>query len=451
MKKTILASLLLLLLKSSCYSQSWTNLGVGLGEPVYAMAVYNGSLYAAGAFTTDGGTTNISHIARWNGSSWLSVGNGLGGDVYALAVYNSELYAAGIFTTSGTGGTVLNHIARWNGSTWTAVGSGLNNFVNCLHVFNNELYAGGSFTIADGSVTANRVAKWNGSAWSALGTGISGGIVNAISDYNNELYAGGTFSGFVSKFNGSVWSQVGSISSATAVYCLAAWGANGATSGSTYYLYAGGDMNVPSPGMVRWNGTSWQSAVQQFNSSGKPKVFLPTYSYLYAGGGFNINVNVPTPHSVISVAKFNNFYWDSVGTGMDGDVLSLTVLNGVLIAGGNFLHAESLPAKYIARRNTTVGIEETNDNILVNIIYPNPMMEEAILKLQTKSGFDLPQLRVSDIYGREINPVTEMIAWSKMNHEIEFRILRSGLPAGIYFYRMTDGTKKISSGKFIIE
>ncbi len=40
-------------------------------------------------------------IARWNGASWQPVGTGMNWSVQALCVYNGELYAGGAFTTAG--------------------------------------------------------------------------------------------------------------------------------------------------------------------------------------------------------------------------------------------------------------------------------------------------------------------------------------------------------------
>ncbi len=446
MKKKFLIFSLVLLSVYNCRSASWGPLGVGLGGQVNAMTVYNGSLYAGGTFSVDGGSNSVLRIARWNGSSWVSVGNGFNGDVNALAVFNGDLYAAGSFTFSGT--TSLDRIAKWNGTSWSAVGTGLNNFAKCLYVFNNELYVGGAFTMA-GTTTVNRITKWNGSVWSALGTGVSaGGIVNTITDYAGEIYIGGTFGGNVSKFNGSAWSTVGSLS-ATEVYCLASWAPNGASSGATYFLYAGGDISVPSQGMVRWNGSSWSSAVQSFTANpGRPHVLLPTYSFLYSGGGFNITVS---GHSVKSVAKFQGSFWDSVGTGMDNDVLALTIYNGLLQAGGSFLNADGFAAKCVATRNILIGIDEPNETIISKDFFPNPFIDQATLKIITRPVIDQPVLKVFDLEGREMNPLTELVSFSKFNHEVEYRINRSGLSPGIYFYTLNDLKTIVAAGKFIIQ
>src|SRR5207248_3215562 len=76
--------------------------------------------------------------------------------VYALAVSGNDLYAAGQFTTAG--GSAANYIAKWNGSSWTALGSGTAGgtypFVYALAVSSSDLYAGGNFTMAGGKLSA---------------------------------------------------------------------------------------------------------------------------------------------------------------------------------------------------------------------------------------------------------------------------------------------------------
>jgi hypothetical protein len=74
-----------------------------------------------------------------------------GSGVYGLAVSGSDLYAAGVFTTAG--GTPANQIAKWNGSSWTALGSGLNGPA-VLAISGSDLFAGGKFTTAGGKVSA---------------------------------------------------------------------------------------------------------------------------------------------------------------------------------------------------------------------------------------------------------------------------------------------------------
>jgi len=120
-----------------------------MNNSVYSLAVFGGELYAGGNFTTAGGNA-ANYIAKWNGTSWSAVGVGMSDPVSALAVYNGELYVAGWYGT----------ISKWNGASWSAVGTGCNSDITALAVYGVSLYAGGWFTTAGGN-SANHIAKWS--------------------------------------------------------------------------------------------------------------------------------------------------------------------------------------------------------------------------------------------------------------------------------------------------
>ncbi len=111
----------------------------------------------------------------WDGSAWHAMGSGMGGsspDTYAVAVGpDGSLYAAGEFTS--VGGVAANHVARWDGASWSALGDGVNGSVFALAFGpDGSLYAGGSFTTA-GGVVADYLALWDAttSSWHPVGGG----------------------------------------------------------------------------------------------------------------------------------------------------------------------------------------------------------------------------------------------------------------------------------------
>ncbi len=227
---------------------NWEPMGNGFNDDVYAITRFNGSIYAAGAFTFSG-PVPMNHIGRWNGTNWVGVGpattlgcNGIvnamkawssgtslhlvvGGDftssggvattriasynastiqpqtswtalgagfngsVYAIERFNGSTYAAGSFTASGA--TALNHIARWDGTAWRPLGAGVNGTVLSLTVSNNTLVVGGAFTSAGGNPAAN-LARWDGTNWTTLGAGTDA-TVRALTTFHNEIQAGGDF------------------------------------------------------------------------------------------------------------------------------------------------------------------------------------------------------------------------------------------------------------------
>jgi hypothetical protein len=92
-------------------------------------------VYAGGAFTTAGGLP-ANFIAKWNGMSWSALGTGMNNSVYALAVDGSgNVYAGGYFG-----------ILKWNGTSWSALGPGMNGSISALALDGSgNLYAGGWF------------------------------------------------------------------------------------------------------------------------------------------------------------------------------------------------------------------------------------------------------------------------------------------------------------------
>ena len=212
---------------------TWYPLGTGVNNACNSIAIdSDNNVYAAGNFTTAGGTS-ANFIAKWVPSgttgTWYPLGTGLAGTTCNVIAIDSinNLYAAGNFTTAG--GTPVNSIAKWvpsgNTGTWYTLGTGLTttSLCNTLAIdSNNNVYAGGTFTNAGGTTVA-AVAKWVPSGttgtWYAMGTGVNN-VCNAIAvDSNNNAYvagnfatAGGIFSPNIAKWtpsgNTGTWSSI---------------------------------------------------------------------------------------------------------------------------------------------------------------------------------------------------------------------------------------------------
>ncbi|HYF14522.1 MAG TPA: hypothetical protein VD971_05545 [Phycisphaerales bacterium] len=183
----------------------------GLNGAVNDFAVHNGQIYAAGAFTQINGA-NSAFVARWNGSAWQPVGTGLtagapGGtnQAYALASYNGQLYAGGLF--AGAGGAASPNLVRWDGNAWQGVGGGASGPVYALAAQGGRLAVGGDFATVGAGVSARDLAWWSGLSWESFGGGTDG-AVRALEASGCSLYIGGSFNavnGVVSP-NAAVWS-----------------------------------------------------------------------------------------------------------------------------------------------------------------------------------------------------------------------------------------------------
>ncbi len=460
-------------------SGSWSSVGTGssngvsgsmFNTAVYALAVYNGELYAGGEFTQAGGMS-MNNIARWNGSSWNSVGvgseNGVNGTVRSLAVYNGELYVGGAFTQAGS--VSANYIARWNGTSWNSVGTGSENGVSgesntsvyALAVYNNELYVGGAFTQA-GSVSANYIARWNGSSWNSLGTGSNNGmssLVWALAVYNGELYVGGAFhqaggmtTGSIARWNGSGWNSVtnnGNGIAGFSVNSLAVY--NGE-------LYAGGMFSLSNDAnannIAKWDGSSW-SILGTSTANG---VSGGSYTYvnamavyngeLYVGGSFSNAAGM----SANKIARWNGTSWNILGTssisnGVNGGVWSLAEYNGEIYVGGIFTWVGGPSAYYggvqannIARWTISgaTDVEEneiTPTNFILHQNYPNPFNPSTTISF-TIAKPSFVTLKVYDVLGSE---VAELVIREFLAGEHTINFDANNLPAGTYYYILQVG------------
>ncbi|MFZ2630001.1 MAG: hypothetical protein WA081_07925 [Desulfosalsimonadaceae bacterium] len=330
-------------------TSTWSGMGTGMDNTVWALAVNAaGTVYAGGAFTTAGGVAAL-RAAQWNGAAWSALG-GVGvinnGIIYALALNaaGTTLYAGGTFTTAG--GSPGNYIAGWDGAAWSALGTGMNNTVYALTLnAAGTLYAGGSFTTA-GGLRVNRIAGWDGAAWSLLGAKINNTVYAiAVDAPAGLLYAGGSFTNAggatanrVARWNGTVWSALGTGMSSNTVYALAL-NADGTI------LYAGG--SFASAGGVantlriaQWNtGTStWGALSTGLNNTVRALAFDAVSGSLYAGGAFT-NAGSAQGDRIV---RWDGAAWNALGTGINNNTvyaLALNTAGTILYAGGNFTSA----------------------------------------------------------------------------------------------------------------
>lgn len=340
---------------------TWRRIGGGIfGDDVRAFAIHGGDLVAAGELSSAGGQP-VNGIARWDGSEWHAFGAGLdlsyaqGAEVFALAVYEGELYAGGEIDLAG--GAPVSGIARWDGVQWHAVGSGVQGVVRAMHVGRDGLlYVGGEFASAGGVAGTQNLAAWDGGAWLARGGGLPGPLNVSVWDlatYQGEVWAagnfdvpGGAFHEKVAIFDGASWRAAGNFpdtSIGTLAYALEPW--DGA-------MYVGGNFaevsGVPVQRMARFDGASWQSVGGVFNTSINQLVFDMSVwnDRLVIGGEFNqvgTDFFGPDADAVISnsIGAFDGAAWSPVGTGLgfNAPVRRAVPWNGGVVALGTFTAA----------------------------------------------------------------------------------------------------------------
>lgn len=409
MKKYITLIILFILSDSALFAQTFSTLGVGCNNKVFAitgdMSASN-VLYAGGEFLNAGGSP-VNYVAKWNGSAWSSLDGGMNYHVRSLVYFNNELHAGGGFNTVGSGANqiIAWGVAKWNGSTWSNLGNGIRGAgdnVYAMTEYGGELYAGGFFDTLSGFNPGRGIQKWNGSTWIPLGGTVGGGVsgppgfrVRALQVFNGELYVGGTFimagaisASNIAKWNGSSWSAIGT-------------GMNGDVHAFTVYngeLYIGGDFTLANG--VSVNHLAKLSGNTFVNIGGGVNGIiygLNVYqNNLYVTGNFTVSGTVVNTQNI---SRWDGANWYPLSLGIDGlGGYCLTPFNGNLYVGGFFAVAGTvLGANSIAYWNMPTGIDEVTQGDF--IIYPNP--SNGIFSLKTsRHAIMYGKLLITDIQGR---------------------------------------------------
>jgi len=153
---------------------AWSAIGTStaLSGRVRAIVVSGSNVYVGGDFINAGGDNNADKVALYDGSDWVSLGStsafGEGGNsVYALAVDQATVFAAGYFNNAA-GNAKIDGIGAFRGGAWANVGSDgtgangpvpLNTLMTSLRVVGHQLFLGGLASVIGGS-TRNGYASW---------------------------------------------------------------------------------------------------------------------------------------------------------------------------------------------------------------------------------------------------------------------------------------------------
>ena len=345
----------------------WRSLGDGVDDFVIAVQEFRGDLIVAGKFLTAGSSTAL-HIARWDGSLWHSMAGGIGNGlrvptVFDLEIFQGELYAAGEFTTAG--GSDALSIARWDGASWSPVGGGISRTsgaqgtVRVLHATSTHLYAGGNFERAGGQIVRH-LARWDGATWSDFGGGTETfGTIASITTFQGDLYVGGTFNymsgtgtffNHIARWDGSTWQDVdgGLPDGASGVEVNSLRVFDDALYATGNILTAGGPFGsgILTPRVARWDGSSWSSTGGIWESDSNEQDWPTTVwdGKLIVGGRLSFagpSSNFSSHVVSTGVIAYDGSEWSTVGTGLgiEGQTNVIVPWNGGWIVGGAFTNA----------------------------------------------------------------------------------------------------------------
>ncbi len=176
----------------------WNGLGRGMDGFVNKIIEHDGSLYAAGSFTTAGGSP-AQGIARWDGQQWFNIGTaGTGTFISTMTVRDSTVWVGGEFNRPGSGRTVT--LGSLDGTIWRLASGEVNGSIFTVAADGDFIYVGGRFSTA-GFQNARNVARYDVTSgrWSALGekegplASSGNGYVSSISFDNGAVILGGKF------------------------------------------------------------------------------------------------------------------------------------------------------------------------------------------------------------------------------------------------------------------
>ncbi len=372
---------------------SWSGFpggGVETGAWVQTLTVYGGDLIAGGSFQTIGGSS-IPHLAKWNGASWQSIGTGVNGQVRTVTVHGTDLAVGGIFDQAG--GSPAGNVAIWDGASWLNLAGGADAEVSALASYGGKLVAGGWFQSVGGD-SLPYFAHWDGVSWGNFSTqttpGGTDGTVRSVLETpdgiivaGNITLAGSTAVQDVARLVNGEWEAMGS-----------------ALTGKVWDLYSFHDSifagGVGFQGVRRWDPGvgDWVTVANNLNQT---VACLGEHDgFLIAGGNFqrtgdgdtvcfaaqrvndkwipmgrltggtvrafdywqgnliaagDILEDTSSGEQFDRVAQWNGTNWQSMGSGMNKQVHSLTNFEGELIAGGYFDTAGGEPASSVARWN----------------------------------------------------------------------------------------------------
>jgi hypothetical protein len=323
----------------------WRDSGVGLSDPYpgtgYALADFRGDLVVAGDFRR-AGPRGSGSIARWMGAAWTPLGSGGAGvnaPVSRLRSVGKGLIALGPFDQAG--GVPVVGAARLSGETWLRC-AGDSVVLDDVVIHNGRPHATGRF-FKDGTWRAG-VARWDGNVWTMIGRTIF--PPTHLLSHGGSLYVGGNFESIdnlpannVAQWDGHRWNALGG-GRRGLVQALDAYGGR-VVVGCSYGPGDGRSIDLVSA----WDGIHWITLGADETRRPESVEALTVYNgRLMAGGSFGAIGGCPAA----GIAQFDGTRWQPLGSGVDSMVTSLVVHDGALVAGGKFLNAGGLPAPHLA-------------------------------------------------------------------------------------------------------
>lgn len=297
---------------------TWKPLPDG-GTNEVVLSIYSdssGYVWVTGFFT-QAGALSVNYVARHNGLNWMTAGD-LPNTGFGFIRYHDTLFIYGGFMISGINYGML----WWNGNNWQPfIEISFSGYINTASIYQGDLVVGGKFTSLAGNASIKYLAKYKHGSW-------------------NKMF-----------------SAISAISSPE-VYSLYADDVN---------IYVGGQFeqieNTYSPGVIKWNGTYWQS-IQTLPSASSVKSINEYSDTIIVAGDFFI----PTSRNVVKLADTTCL---NLSNGTKVAVQSSEIFNSLLFLGGSTTFGASLPNIIswdgLSLKDESVGVRKSKSETIYTI------------------------------------------------------------------------------------
>lgn len=248
---------------------------------------------------------------------------GFDGVINGIAPRNGDVFVSGGFTTVGPTG--IEKLAQWDGMTWSAPGGGITGSVRGIKASSSGVYVIESRAGHSGEWT---IARWDGINWFSYPP-LLGGIVDLAVEGEDVYVAEHT--GNVRRWNGNEWTTLAENTIEGGINTLLV--ADGRVYAGGSFASTGDLSNIGN--IVVWAGEDWTNLGSGVN--GPVDALAIIDEELYVGGRFTMAGGV-TAHGI---AKWHNGSWHSLGDGLTGTIREMSAdSGGVYVAGDLILPGE---------------------------------------------------------------------------------------------------------------
>jgi len=312
---------------------------------VSALADDGLGLVAAVTSHSDSGSTY--RVSRQEGEAWQQMGQPFDQPVEFLTRHEGDWIAGGRFAMAGDHWVA--GIAAWSGSEWRAIpaAAGITREVHTITAHEGLVLAAGAGLGTWGEFNAS-VLSWTGASWDSFG-GILSGQHRAFHRWNAETLLGGRFrlgndETAIARWAGSSWEPFGTGLDSAAVHTFAIWRGS---------LVAAGELDriggIDAHGIARWDGAAWHSVGSGVSAgvwwATAVSALAVLEGDLIAAGNFNFAGG----RVAQNIARWDGTSWHPMGEGMFGRVYALAVRDGELYAAGDFSWAGTHICNGVAR------------------------------------------------------------------------------------------------------